>query len=355
MAMSNASTLITSEAARFSEEQRALITNVLCKGATSLEVEFFLQVANRCRLDPFKNQIYAVKRWDPALQKDAMTFQVGIGGLRAIADRTGKYAGNDDPTFIVDEKTGKPIKATCTVYKIVEGQRVGFTASVFYSECVQTKKGGDPNSMWAKRPFGQLGKCAEAQALRKAFPEDTSGLYTPEEIDEDDNPGSHAPHTSSPISDYPNGRAAGRMAGEQEPDSEPVEEAQIMDHWSLLLPDNWRNVKIQSGPYAKWAMMGVVQDAEASKWAASNLDPHSLEGMALFASRWIRIERVLAGIGMDTKAFEAELLKAGLLVEGQSVFDVRGEFLGEFYKFAKSMQEKPKGTEPNRPTQDQPN
>ena len=164
----------------------------------------------------------------------------------------------------------------------------------------------------------------------------------------------HEPNHAQPISDYPNGRPAGRMAGEQEPDSEPVEEAQIMDHWSLLLPDNWRNVKIQSGPYAKWAMMGVVQDAEASKWAASNLDPHSLEGMALFASRWIRIERVLAGIGMDTKAFEAELLKAGLLVEGQSVFDVRGEFLGEFYKFAKSMQEKPKGTEPNRPTQDQP-
>jgi phage recombination protein Bet len=172
--------LITGDSAAFSAEQQKLITDVLCKGATPTEVEFCMQVAKRCGLDPFRRQIHFTKRYDGTLQREVLTPIVGIDGLRAIAARSGAYAGNDEPKFEVD-KEGLPIKATVTVYRIVQGQKVGFTASVWYSESVQMKGryegygqgkkkvGEEPNSMWAKRPFGQLGKCAEGAALRKAY------------------------------------------------------------------------------------------------------------------------------------------------------------------------------------------
>lgn len=183
--MSSNTQIVTQEHAAYSEEQRRLITDVLCKGASETEVEFFMEVSKRCRLDPFRKQIHAVKRWDATLQREALSFQVGIDGLRAIASRTGEYVGNDEPAFELDAK-GNPIKASCTVYRLIHGQRYAFTASVFWAEYAQKKKDGSLTKMWYDRPFGQLGKCAEAAALRKAFPEESGGLYTEEELGGDD-------------------------------------------------------------------------------------------------------------------------------------------------------------------------
>lgn len=141
---------------------------------------YFMKVAKSAGLDPTLKQIYAVYRWNSSAGKDVMSIQAGIDGLRSIAERTGQYGGSDDPIY--EEKDGKPIKATCTVYKVLGGQRMPVTASARWSEYAVT---GSSGMMWNKMPFLMLGKCAESLALRKAFPV-ISGIYTPEEMGQAD-------------------------------------------------------------------------------------------------------------------------------------------------------------------------
>ena len=161
-------------------EKVDLIKQTVAKGATDLELELFLHACQRTGLDPLMKQIYAIKRWSQADGREVMSFQTGIDGLRLIADRTGKYAGSSDAIF--EEKDGKPILAQVTVLKIIEGEKCAFTASARYEEYVQKNRQMQPTSMWAKMPYLMLAKCAEAQALRKAFPMELSGLYTNEEM-----------------------------------------------------------------------------------------------------------------------------------------------------------------------------
>lgn len=175
------------EADRFTEEQLRMLSDSIMKGANQGEISFFAEVCKRTKLDPFKRQIHAVQRWDSSLKRMAWTFQTGIDGYIAIAHRDGLCAGIDDVKFLPeDESTPNPHKATCTVWKIVGGHRVPFTASARWEEYVQCTKDGHPNSMWRKMPYGQLGKCATALALRKAFPEELGGVYTDVEMEQAD-------------------------------------------------------------------------------------------------------------------------------------------------------------------------
>ena len=142
----------------------------------------FLYVAKKTGLDPLARQVYAVYRWDSRVGKEKMTIQTGIDGLRLIAQRTGEYGGQDETKF--EYKDGKPLACTVTVIKIPKslGQQIKVPARALYSEYVQTDKEGKPMGLWAKMPETMLEKCAEARALRKAFPAETTGLYTEEEL-----------------------------------------------------------------------------------------------------------------------------------------------------------------------------
>lgn len=161
-------------------EKIELIKQTVAKGATDIELELFLHACKRTGLDPLMKQIYAIKRWSTTDQREVMSFQTGIDGLRLIADRTGKYAGSSDAIF--EEQNGKPIMAQVTVLKIIEGEKCAFTASARFEEYVQKNRQMQPTSMWAKMPYLMLAKCAEAQALRKAFPMELSSVYTNEEM-----------------------------------------------------------------------------------------------------------------------------------------------------------------------------
>lgn len=134
---------------------------------------YFMKVCKSAGLDPTLKQIYAVYRWNSQAGKDVMSIQAGIDGLRTIAQRTGQYGGSND--VIYEEKDGKPVKATVTVLKVIGNNTLPVTASARWAEYA----GSQP--MWVKMPFLMLGKCAEALALRKAFPV-ISGIYTPEEM-----------------------------------------------------------------------------------------------------------------------------------------------------------------------------
>lgn len=167
--------------------QLDLITETVAKGATIYELQLFLYTAKRVGLDPLTKQIHFIKRrtrQPDGTYKEVGTIQTGIDGYRAIAERTGTLAGIDDATFDTETEV-HPNKATVTVYRMVSGQRVGFTASARWSEYAQ-QYNGKIGGLWAKMPYLMLAKCAEALALRKAFPNDLSGLYTNEEMTEAD-------------------------------------------------------------------------------------------------------------------------------------------------------------------------
>lgn len=167
----------TQSAIEWTGERLELLKRTICKDATNDEFSLFIEVAKRSGLNPFARQIHAVKR------SGKMTIQTGIDGYRLIADRTGKYAGSDDPIF---DNEKQPTKATVTVYKIVQGVRCAFTATARWDEYYPGESQG---FMWKKMPCVMLGKCAESLALRKAFPAELSGLYTNEEMDQADRGG----------------------------------------------------------------------------------------------------------------------------------------------------------------------
>jgi hypothetical protein len=133
-----------------------------------------------------------VKRWNSQRGVFEFTAQTGIDGYRLTAERSGGYAGSDEPTFDNEEK---PRKATVTVYRLVNGVRCPFTASARWDEFFPGEKQG---FMWKKMPCVMLGKCAEAQALRKAFPAELSDVYTKEELEQSTSSGGVHPEQPMP-------------------------------------------------------------------------------------------------------------------------------------------------------------
>ena len=177
---------------KLSRNQIDLIKNTVAKGASDDELRLFIQVCKGAQLNPFMRQVHLVPRWDSKLGQEVRAIQVGIDGFRAVAESSGQYAGNDDPIYDGDktiEFSTKakaknalvvPEKATVTVYKLLDGQRYGFTATARWDEYYPGEKIG---FQWHIRPYLMLGKCAEALALRKAFPKLLSGMYAAEEMD----------------------------------------------------------------------------------------------------------------------------------------------------------------------------
>lgn len=153
----------------------------------------FLYVCSRTGLDPVAKQVHTQWRWNSKLGKYQMIVVTGIDGFRLTAQRSGEYGGQDDIKFEVEEvfnpikgDNEKQLKATATIYRInkINGDRMPISASARWNEYVVKDNKGEVNNFWATKPYVMLGKCAEALALRKAFPQELSNLYTQEEVEQ---------------------------------------------------------------------------------------------------------------------------------------------------------------------------
>lgn len=161
------------------------LKNSIYPGAKDESVLMALDYCRARQLDPLMKPVHLVTMYikDSKTGKGEMRDVVmpGVGLYRIQADRSGNYAGADEPVFGPDvTQTLNGVEVTypqwCkyTVHKrMPSGEIVQFSAKEYWSENYATagRDNPAPNAMWKKRPYGQLAKCAEAQALRKGWPE----------------------------------------------------------------------------------------------------------------------------------------------------------------------------------------
>ncbi len=151
-------------------------------GARDESINLVLAYCRAAGLDPIQKPVHIVPMWDKNSGQMRDVVMPGIGLYRTQAARSGEYAGVTEPEFGEDVTANiggveitYPKSCKITVKRIVQGMVVEFTAKELWLENYAVKGGKErsiaPNAMWMRRPYAQLAKCSEAQALRKAFPE----------------------------------------------------------------------------------------------------------------------------------------------------------------------------------------
>lgn len=157
------------------------------------QVRVFARVCAEKGLSPFSKQVYLTSYYTKEGPKYSII--TGIDGFRSLAGRSGLYAGCEAPQYnrtaqgqwltaadLLAKGQKQPVSCTITIYKIVGGHRVPFTAEVLFDEYASRHpKSGELMGKWATMPFNMLAKCAEAKAYKKAFPEQVGGMSIPEE------------------------------------------------------------------------------------------------------------------------------------------------------------------------------
>lgn len=203
--MNNIATLPNVHVSPFNERELALIRRTVAADTNDDEFNLFVSYCRALQLDPRRRQIYALVYNKGNAQKRKMSIIVGIDGFRSVAARTGCYRPDDEePRFEIDDAqrgAENPlglVKAVVKIWQFSHGSWFPVSGSAYWSEFAPIKEewadNGEgqrrptgkkaPDGKWATMPRLMLAKCAEAQALRKAWPDDFSNVYAPEEMDQ---------------------------------------------------------------------------------------------------------------------------------------------------------------------------
>lgn len=162
-------------------ELLGVLRNSLYPGAADDSIKLVISYCKASQLDPMQKPVHIVPIWDNNARQMRDVVMPGIGLYRTQAARSGQYAGVTEPEF--GEDVTENLDGTSVTYPkwcrvtvrrlMATGQIVEFSANERWKENYATKKKDTtaPNAIWQRRPYAQLAKCAEAQALRKAFPE----------------------------------------------------------------------------------------------------------------------------------------------------------------------------------------
>lgn len=183
-----------------SKDEVALLKRSMLSKYPDDEQETFIRICQRTRLDPFTKQIYATRRYQKVRDEHGEYKKVptlvpvtGIMGLTAVAERTHSYDGCEIAWSAKDGEwkaewlqTEAPEAARCIVYhKHRSHPEVGIARWNSYvgQQWNQDKKQWEITDFWERMGDYMLAKCAKAQALRGAFPDQLSNIYIREELD----------------------------------------------------------------------------------------------------------------------------------------------------------------------------
>lgn len=169
---------VSTDQEMWDDKQLAALKQLGLANAPKADLAVFLHYAQRTGLDPFARQLYMIERGG------RYTIQASIDGLRIVAQRSGEYAGQVGPFWCGDDgewidvwlDTKPPVAAKVGV------MRKGFNEPLWAVAKFDSYNANTP--IWRKMPDTMIAKCAEALALRKAFPNDLSGIYTTEEMEQ---------------------------------------------------------------------------------------------------------------------------------------------------------------------------
>lgn len=169
-------------------ELMAVLQSSLYPGASEPSIKLVLNYCRASGLDPMQKPVHIVPMWDKNTRAMRDVIMPGVGLYRTNAARTNELAGISEPEFgptISFEGVNVPEWCRITVKRLIQGAERSFTALEYWVENYATagKDSTAPNTMWRKRPRGQLAKCAQAQALRMAFPEATGSQPTADEME----------------------------------------------------------------------------------------------------------------------------------------------------------------------------